>query len=223
MTRLYIVMLVWLKPGGEQALNRFREQAAPLWREHDLRVERVLTGTGKGQLVGANPHQVLDLLQVVSVPSLEAFRAYTGSPEYVRLAAARDQGIARMVAVIGPALDVSAYNPVSRSEPAARQYGVAFARFLPGGADGMDEFNQKANALYVRHGMHVEAMVQVAKTMTPVGTELEDFAPERVVVFFLDDAAALKAYAADPEYKVLAPLRDLGLRSYDFFLARSPR
>jgi uncharacterized protein (DUF1330 family) len=223
MARLYIIMLVWLKPGGEQALHTFREQAAHLWQHHDVRVERVLTGTGKGQLIGANPHDVPDLLQVVSVPSLEAFRAYTTSPEYVRLAEARDRGIARMVAVLGPALDVSAYNPESRSALGARQYGVAFARFHPGGAEAMDAFNRQANALYVRHGMHVEAMVHVAKTLTPVGTALEDFAPERVVVFFLDDAAALKAYVTDPEYMTLAPLRDRGLRSYDFFLARSPR
>ncbi|MEQ1568663.1 MAG: hypothetical protein ABMA64_23695 [Myxococcota bacterium] len=223
MTRVTLTMLIWLAPGGEQALNTFREQAAPLWQQHDLRVERVLSGTGKGQLLGVNPHDVPDVLQVVSMPSLEAFRAYTTSPEYVRLSAARDRGIARMVAVIGEPLDVSAYNPVSQSDPSARQYGVAFARFLPGGAEGMDEFNRRAHALYVRHGMHVEAMVRVAKTVTPVGSELEDFAPERVVVFFVDDPAALKAYVADPEYQALAPVRDSGLRSYDFFLGRSAR
>lgn len=223
MSRLYITMLLWLKPEGERTLNTFREAAASLWRQHDLRVERMLTGTGKGQLIGVNPHDVPDLLQVISMPSLDAFRAYTASPEYVRLAAARDQGIVRMVAVMGEPLDVSAVNPISASELAGRQYVVAFARFLPGGAEGMDEFNRRAHALYVRHGMHVEAMLQVAKTVTPIGAELAGFAPERVIVFFLDDAAALKGYATDPEYKELAPLRDAGLSSYDFFLARCPR
>jgi hypothetical protein len=36
-------------------------------------------------------------------------------------------------------------------------------------------------------------------------------------VFFLDHAAAMKGYATDPEYAALAPLRDTGLESYDFF------
>ena len=42
--------------------------------------------------------------------------------------------------------------------------------------------------------------------------------PQWVVVFFLDQASALPAYAADPEYAALAPLRDTGLQTYDLFL-----
>lgn len=220
--RLAVTMLVWLEPDGRAKLKHFAERGAPLFERYDLRVERVLEPSGKGALVGENPHEVPDLIQVFSMPSLEAFRAYTADSEYVRLAAERDQGIARMVAVIGKPLDVSPLNPTSASEPTARRYGVAFARFLAGGAEGMDEFNRRAIPLYVRHGMHVEAMLQVVTTVTPVGQALEDFAPERVVVFFLDDEAALKAYVSDAEYKTLAPIRDVGLRSYEFFLGKTP-
>ncbi|HEY6881426.1 MAG TPA: hypothetical protein VI299_25550 [Polyangiales bacterium] len=221
--RILVTMMVWLKPDGGPALARFREQATALWKKYDLRVERVLAATGKGQLIGENRLDVPDLLQVISLPSLGAFQKYVMDPEYLRLAAARDAGLARMSAVVGSALDVSALAPSSDSALADRQYAVAFVSFQPDGARGLDEFNRRASGLFARHGMHVESMMSVAKTITSLGRPLENFAPERVVVFFLDDATALKAYAADPEYKALAPLRDEGLRSYDFFLARSPR
>jgi uncharacterized protein (DUF1330 family) len=220
--RIAVTMLLWLTPGGERALNTFREQAEPLWRKHDLRVERVLQGTAKGQLVGENPHDVPALIQVITLPSLDAFRAYVSDPEYVRLAAARDEGIARMVAVIGRPLDVSTLQPTSASAAGSRQYGVAFASFLADGEAGLDEFNRRASALYARHGMHVESMLKVLRVVTPVGEELVGFAPERVIVFFLDEASALGRYASDAEYRALAPIRDAGLRSYQFFLATVP-
>jgi uncharacterized protein (DUF1330 family) len=220
-SRTFITMLVWLKPDGASALTTFREHAAPLWDKYDLRVERVLSCTGKGQLVGENAYDVPDLIQIITLPSLEDFQQYAADPEYLRLAAARDAGVLRMTAVIGRALDVSALNPSSDSAIGTRQYAVAFARFRPEGASGLDEFNRRAIDLFTRHGMHVEVMANVLKTVTPVGAPLNDFAPERVVVFFLDEPAALRAYASDPEYKELAPIRDAGLRSYDFFLARS--
>jgi len=220
-SRIYITTMIWLKPGAAPSLAQFREQAQPVWNKYDLRVERALVCTGKGQLIGDNRHDLPDLIQIISLPSLEAFQRYAADPEYVRLAGERDAGIVRMTAVIGRPLDTSSLDPLSDSALAARQYAVAFVRFQPDGANGLDEFNRRAQPLFRRHGMHVETMVSVLKTVTPVGIPLSDFAPERVVVFFLDEAAALKAYALDPEYKALAPLRDSGLRSYDFFLGRS--
>lgn len=221
--RTAITMLVWLKPEGQHALARFREQAAPLWQRYDVRVERVLTGAGKGQLVGTNDYEVPEIMQVISVPSMASFQQYVADPEYQRLAAERDAGIARMVAVIGAPLDVSAFHPESSSETSARLYGLAFVRFLAGGAEGMLEFNRRAKGLFERHGMHIESMIDVAKTVTPVGSPLASFAPERVLVFFLDDPSAMKGYAADPEYKDLAPMRDRGLDRYDFFVGKVPQ
>jgi uncharacterized protein (DUF1330 family) len=220
--RIYIVMLSWLRPGAEKALARFREEAAPLWQRFDLRVERALSSMGKGQLVGTNPHEPPEVMQLVSFPSLAAFQAYASDPDYLRLAAARDTHLRRMTAVIGTPLDVSSLQPSSASVPSKRLYGAAFIRFQPGGAAGFAEFNQRASALFTRHGMHVEAMLDVVKTVTPVGDPVPELVPERVVLFFLDDPSALRAYAADPEYQELAPVRDRGLLAYDFFLGKVP-
>lgn len=220
--RITISMLLWLKPGGTEALARFRERAAPLWKKYDLRVERVLAAMGKGQLVGANEYDVPDVMQLFSVPSLEVFQQYIADPEIQRLSAERDAGVARTVAVIGAPREASTDRPESSSETGARLYGLAFVRFLPGGADGMREFNRRAGPLFVRHGMFIETILDVSKTLTPVGEPLPDFAPECVVLFFLEEPGAMKAYASDPEYRELAPIRDRGLRSYDFFLAKAP-
>lgn len=220
--RLYVYMLTWLRPGAAEALARFREYAAPLWQRFDLRVERMLTSTGKGQLVGTNPHEPPDVMQLLSFPSLAAFQAYAADAEYLRLAAARDPYLRRMTAVIGTPLDVSSLQPSSASVPSKRLYGAAFIRFQPGGAADFAEFNQRASALFARHGMHVEAMLDVVKSVTPVGDPVPELAPERVVLFFLDDPSALRAYVADPEYQELAPVRDRGLLAYDFFLGKVP-
>jgi uncharacterized protein (DUF1330 family) len=220
--RPLVAMLGWLAPGAEVALAQFRQEAAPLFAKYDLRVERVLAGVGKGQLVGSNPHEVPQLLQVISFPSMAAFQAYTSDPDYVRLARQRDAYVQRMAVVIGMPLDVSTLHPTSTSTLSQRLYGVAFLRFHPDGAAGLTEFNQRASGLFARHGMHVERMFDVAKTVAPIGEPLVCFAPERVIVFYLDDPAALRGYATDPEYVELAPIRDRGLAAYDFFLGKVP-
>jgi len=220
--RFQVAMLSWLAPGAEAALLRFRQEAAALWDRYDLRIERLLNCVGKGQLVGNNPHPVPQLLQVISFPSVAAFQAYTADPDYVRLAKDRDASMERITAVVGMPLDVSALQPTSASVPSQRLYGVAFVRFQPEGAAGLAEFNRLASGLFLRHGMHVELMFDVAKSVTPIGESLADFAPERVIVFYLDDPAALRAYATDPEYIELAPIRDRGLAAYDFFLGKVP-
>ncbi|MBL8682284.1 MAG: hypothetical protein JNK05_24160 [Myxococcales bacterium] len=215
--RIFVTTLAWLAPGGREALSTFRARAGGLFAKHDLRVERTLVGHGKGQLVGSNPHDVPDVLQVFSLPSLDAFSAYTKDPEYVRLASERDAGVARLTAIIG---DVLPDDPSSASVSDVRRrlYAMAFVRFHPGGDAAMAEFNAQAQTLFARHGMHIERTFRVAKTVTPVGAPLADFAPERVVVFFVDDPSALRAYATDPEYTERAAARDRGLRAYDFFL-----
>lgn len=216
-SRFTLTMLLTLQPDGAAALAAFREAARPLLARHDVRFERVLQIHGKGQIVGTNELEQPDLIQQISLPSAEAFRAYVADPEYGTLAPARDAGLRRLAVCAGPALDVGAIATPGRGEPATRLYGVGFARFKPGGEAGLDTFNRRAQALFARHGMHVESMQQVAQTLTPVGTS-DGLAPQRVVVFFLDDATRLPAYAADPEYRQLAPLRDDGLERYDFFL-----
>lgn len=218
-TRIFVTSLVWLKPGGSAPLAAFRARAASLFERHDLRIERELVCSAKGQLVGENRHELPQLVQVFSLPSLAAFRAYAADPEYTTLAAQRDVGIERMVATLGRPLPEEP-SASSTSAMADRLYGVGFLRFEQGGADGLAEFNRRAIGLFARHGMHVESMFEVTTTLTPVGALLTDFTPERVVVFFLDSPSALKAYATDPEYAALAPVRDRGLRSYDFFLGR---
>jgi uncharacterized protein (DUF1330 family) len=219
--RLFVTTLIWLNPGGRAALSKFRSEAGPLFRKYDLRVERVLAGTGKGQIVGHNPYEVPDVLQVFSLPSLDAFAAYTADAEYVRLASERDSGIARMSALLGDELppDPSAQ---SSSEVGQRLYGMAFLCFQPGGEASLEEFDRGAQTLFARHGMHIERSFRVRKTLTPVGEGFADFMPERTVVFFLDDPAALRAYVTDPEYAERAPVRDRGLRSYQFFLGAVP-
>ena len=176
--RIQVAMLAWLRPDAPAALARFRQEAAPLWQKYDLRVERTLTSVGKGQLVGTNPHEMPDTMQVISLPSLAAFQAYASDPDYLRLAQVRDAHLRRMTATIGTPLDVSSLRPSSVSDPLKRVYGVAFIRFKPGGADGFAEFNRRAAALFARHGMHIESMFDVVKTVTPVGESLPEFAPE---------------------------------------------
>jgi uncharacterized protein (DUF1330 family) len=221
-SRLQVLMLSWLAPGAEAALAQFRQEAAPLFAKYDLRVERVVAGIGKGQLVGNNPHEVPQLMQVISFPSVTAFKSYTCDPDYVRLSKPRDAHVQRMTAIMGMPLDVSALQPASSSTLSQRLYGVAFLRFHPNGSAGLTEFNQRASNLFARHGMHVELTFDVAKVATPIGEPLADFTPERAIVFYLDNPAALRAYATDPEYVELAPIRDRGLAAYDFFLGKVP-
>ena len=219
--RFTLTMLVWLKPGGAAAIAEFGAKAAPLFSKYDLRVERRLAVTGKGQIVGQNTYEQPDLIQVLSFPTAEAFKAYASDPLYVELAVARDQGMRRMTVLAGAPLDIEAVKTPGIGPDHTRLYGVGLVRFLDNGAAGMDAFNEQAQHLFSRHGMHLEATIKVAQVMTPVG-EAFDIAADRVVVFFLDDATALPAYAADPEYKMLAPLRDNGLAAYDFFLGMVP-
>lgn len=215
--RFVLTMLMGLQPEGAAALTSFRQSAGPLLARHDVRIERVLRIRGKGQIVGSNDFELPDLIQQISLPSREAFNAYLADPEYQALAPVRDAGLRRLSVCAGPAMDVSTIATPGRGIPTTRLYGVGFVRFRPGGEAGLDAFNREAQSLFARHGMHVESMQQVAQTMTPVGTG-DGLAPQRVVVFFLDEAAQLPVYAADPEYRRLAPLRDEGLERYDVFL-----
>jgi uncharacterized protein (DUF1330 family) len=214
--RFTMTMLMWLKPDGAAALATFRQQAAPLFETYGLRVERVLKLSGKGQIVGDNRMDVPQLAQTISFPSAEQFKAYVSDPQYQALAQQRDLGLQRMVVVAGTPLDVSAIATPGNGPLEERLYGVGLVRFKPGGSAGLDAFNLRAQALFARHGMHVESMLEVKQTLAPVG-DAQGVDPQRVVVFFLDNAAAMKGYATDPEYAALAPLRDTGLESYDFF------
>lgn len=216
-SRFSIAMLLWLQPDGAQALAEFRSQAAPLFKAYGLTIERQIKITGKGQIVGVNGFEQPHLVQLISFESEERFRAYIADPRYQALAKQRDQGIRRMTLVAGTPLDVSDISTPGQGAPEQRLYGVGLVRFHPGGREGMDAFNLRAQALFARHGMHVESMLEVQRVLTPVGEGL-GMQPERVVIFFLDDAAALKPYASDPEYLALAPLRDAGLATYDFFV-----
>lgn len=220
--RFTLTMLMALQPDGAAALAAFRQAAGPLLARHDVRIERVLRIHGKGQIVGSNDFEQPDLIQQISLPSPEAFKAYVADPEYLALAPARDAGLRRLSVCVGPSLDVSAIATPGQGEPATRLYGVGLVRFKPGGEAGLDAFNRQAQPLFARHGMHVESMQHVMQVMTPVGTS-SGLAPQRVVVFFLDDASCLPAYASDPEYRQLAPLRDNGLERYDFFLGTVPQ
>lgn len=219
--RFTLAMLVWLKPNGAAALAEFGAKAAPLFAKYDLRVERRLVITGKGQIVGQNTHAQPDLIQILSFPSPEAFKAYASDPLYVELAVARDQGIERMAVLAGIPLDIDAVRTPGTGPDHARLYGVGLVRFQANGEAGMDAFNQQAQGLFERHGMHLEATIKIAQIMTPIGEPL-DLQADRLVTFFLDNPATLPAYAADPEYKALAPLRDTGLAAYDFFLGKVP-
>lgn len=215
--RFTMTMLMWLKPDGAAALATFRQHAAPLFETYGLRIERLLKISGKGQIVGENRMEVPQLAQVISFPSAAQFKAYVSDPQYVALAQQRDQGLHRMVVMAGTALDVSAISTPGQGALEDRLYGLGLVRFKPGGSGGLDAFNLRAQALFARHGMHVESMLEVKQTLTPVG-DAQGAEPQRIVVFFLDNAAAMKAYATDPEYAALAPLRDTGLESYDFFI-----
>ncbi len=215
--RFTLTMLLWLKLDGAAALATFWEQAAPLFEKYGLRVERQLKISGKGQIVGENRFEVPQLAQLISFPSAAQFKAYVSDAQYLALAQQRDQGLQRMVVMAGTALDVSDISTPGQGAPEDRLYGLGLVRFKPGGSEGLDAFNLRAQALFARHGMHVESMLNVQQTLTPVG-QAEGMQPERVIVFFLDSAAAMKGYATDPEYAALAPLRDSGLESYDFFI-----
>ena len=216
-SRFTLTMLMTLKPDGGQALASFREQAAPLFKKYDLRIERQLKVGGKGQIVGENRFDMPNLIQVISFASAAQFKAYASDPQYQALAPLRDAGLERLTVVAGTSLDITAISTPGTGPVDTRLYGVGLVRFKPNGAQGLDTFNQRAQALFARHGMHVESMVDVQQTMTPVGTP-EGLQPQRVVVFFLDNASAMKGYATDPEYLALAPLRDSGLEAYDFFV-----
>ena len=220
-SRFVVVMLMTLKPDGAAGLASFRAQAAPLFQDHDLRIERQLDVRAKGQIVGENPFALPDMIQVLSFPSAERFKAYLADPRYQALAPLRDAALASMTVLAGQDLDISPISTPGLGPVASRLYGVGLVRFKPAGEAGLDTFNARAQALFKRHGMHVERMVRVQHCAQPVGEKDDRMAPERVVIFFLDDASAMRGYIADPEYLALAPLRDKGLARYDFFVGTS--
>lgn len=220
-SRFTMTMLMQLKPEGAQALANFREQAAPLFKKYDLRIERQLKISGKGQIVGENRFELPHLIQVISFASVSQFKAYASDPQYQALAPQRDAGLARLTVIAGTSLDITTIATPGTGSMETRLYGVGLIRFKPNGAQGLDTFNQRAQALFARHGMHVESMIDVQQTMTPVGMP-EAMQPQRIVVFFLDNPTAMKGYATDPEYLSLAPIRDDGLEAYDFFIGSAP-
>lgn len=219
--RFTLAMFVWLKPNGAAVMAEFASQAASLFATYDLRVERRLSITGKSQVVGENRFESPDVIQLLSFPSVEAFKAYVTDPQYVELAKRRDDGIRRLTVMSGFPLDLEHLSTPGSGPAHTRLYGVGLARFLENGYIGMDAFNAQAQGLFARHGMHLESILSVGQVMTPIG-EPNDMDPQRIVVFFLDQAAALPGYASDPEYQALAPLRDDGLETYDLFLGVAP-
>lgn len=216
--RFVVIMLMTTKPDSAAGLTSFRTQAAPIFQDYDLRVERQLTVRAKGQIVGENRFALPEMIQVLSFPSAERFKAYLADPRYQALAPLRDAALASMTVLAGQSLDISRVSTPGLGPVASRLYGVGLVSFKPQGEQGLDTFNQRAQDLFKRHGMHVERMMRVQHCAQPVGEKDERMNPERVVVFFLDDASAMRGYLADPEYIALAPLRDEGLNTYDFFV-----
>lgn len=216
--RFVVIMLMTTKPDSAAGLTSFRTQAAPIFQDYDLRVERQLTVRAKGQIVGENRFALPEMIQVLSFPSAERFKAYLADPRYQALAPLRDAALASMTVLAGQSLDISRVSTPGLGPVASRLYGVGLVSFKPQGEQGLDTFNERAQALFKRHGMHVERMMRVQHCAQPVGEKDERMNPERVVVFFLDDASAMRGYLADPEYIALAPLRDEGLNTYDFFV-----
>ena len=219
--RFTLAMLLWLTTDGAARLSEFRDRSTELFKRYDLRIERQLAITGKGQIVGENRFEQPDLIQLLSFPSVDAFEAYLRDPSYIDLSRGRDEGIRRMTVLGGAAQDIAHLVTPGAGRPDARFYGVGLARFIIGGERGMDAFNDAAQSLFARHGMHIESMLTVRQVLTPIGRS-DDMNPQRLVVFFLDEPAALAAYAADPEYLALAPMRDSGLETYDLFFGKVP-
>lgn len=215
-SRFAVVAMIWLRPGGTAALRTFREQGTALFARHDMRISREIQVAGKGQVVGENHFEKPDLIQVLTFPSPDGFRAYLADPDYIALAPDRDAAIQRMTVCAGSEMPLDGIATAGCGPEVARFYGVGLVRFKPGGSAGLDAFNRQGQAVFKRHGLHVEAMVDVARVLTPIGTA-DDMAPERIVVFFFDDPAAFPAYVSDPDYLRLAPLRDQGLHAYDVF------
>lgn len=216
-----VAMFLWLAPDGKAALARLRRDAAEVLARHGVRVDRVLDLRGKGQIVGENPHDLPDMFQLVSFPDAAAFKAYVSDPEYLAFAKTRDPAMQRLVVMAGASLDLGRVATPGTGAISDRLYGVGLPSFKPDGVKGLEAFNEQAQALFARHGMHLEAMIDVAQIAATIG-DVSGFAAERVVVFFLDRAESLAEYARDPEYAALAPLRDDGLQSYPVVFGSVP-
>ncbi len=220
MSPFMISMLIWLKPDGQKGLSEFKEKAAPLFLKYGIKVERIIKIQSKGQIVGQNQWDTPNLIQIISAPSAESFQKYLQDPEYARLAPIRDQAVDRVVASMGPSIDVAQFNPESDSLLDDRFYGVGFVKFKENGRSGLLDFNLKASQIFKRHGMHVESMFDAKISKVTNGRDFSTFSPELIVTFFLDNQASMKDYINDPEYQSLSPIRDNGLEAYDFFVGR---
>lgn len=221
MNTLIISMSIWLKPNGTQAMMQFQELAMPLFARHKIKIERVILAKSKGQIVGKNEMDIPDLIQIVSAPSLEAFQQYLKDPEYLKIAPIRDEACEKILVSIGSTIDVSEFNPISSSTKDERLYGIGFVQFKEDGRDKLLHFNRLAIDLYKRHGMHVETMFDVKNNKASVGELPNQYSPQLIVSFFLDSESSLKNYITDPEYIKLAPIRDQGLKNYDFFIGKT--
>lgn len=220
-SKVFITMMMWIKPDGEVKIKEFKEKAQELFHKYEIKVERSILITAKGQLIGENKIEKPSVIQIISVSSLENFKNYVADPEYKKLSAIRDEGLDRMVATVGTSIPTEDFNPHSDSLVSERLYVVAFTNFSYPSGDGILEFNQKASELFKKYGMHVESMSDVKNILYPLGEKIDPFNPQRTIVFFLDNAATMSSYINDPEYKELAPLRDRGLITYDFFIGKS--
>lgn len=218
MKSFMISMMIWLKPEGQKGLLEFKEKASPLFEKYGIKVERVISIKNKGQIIGQNLLETPHLIQIISVPSFEIFQKYLNDPEYLKLAPIRDQSTEKILVSMGPSIDVSNFNSMSDSKLTERLYGVGFVKFKENGRHGLMEFNARAVNVFKRHGMHVESMFDVRASKAAVGELPSAFLPELIVTFFLDSSESMKAYINDPEYQELAPLRDQGLLTYDFFV-----
>lgn len=218
MNPFMISMMIWVKPEGEKGLSEFKIKATPLFVKYGIKIERVVKIQNKGQIVGQNLWDTPTLIQIISASSSESFQQYLQDPEYIKLAPLRDQAVEKIVASMGPSIDVSQFNPKSDSELKNRFYGVGFVKFKEAGRSGLLNFNLKAAKVFKRHGMHVESMFDVKVSKVAVGKDFSSFSPELVVTFFLDNQASMKDYISDPEYQSLTSIRDEGLETYDFFV-----
>lgn len=203
---------------GIERLREFQEQAAPSFAKHQLSIEKEITVAGRGQIGDSvNTLEQPDLIQISTIPSLEAFQAYLSDPIVQQLAPLRAKGLRKMTAHFGPSLELAGICQPVRT---GATHFAAFARFKDeSGLDALFQFNKKGveSGLFPRYGIHILHLARSIKSVAAVGG-LEGDAPQGLIHFAVENPSMMKNYLQDPEYIALAPLRDNSLESYHFFL-----
>lgn len=208
--KLYLVALVYIKPGMEAQFEKYKEKARPIVRRHGGHFERLIQPTmlAKGDL------KLPSEIHIAYFDNPAGFETLSADHEYQKLVPLREAALENAIFFPSRVSDFEFKREVGDS---TKSFGVALINYKEGAQykSQFAAYHQKACEIMPEFGAHFERFLDPVKVIGDLKK------PDEIHVFYFDSPEGLKQMGSDPRMQQLFPLRDEALSELNFVIGKA--